>query len=412
MNARQANSSRLFYGWWVALAAFLNLFFAVGIVFYGLPVFYASLVDSLGFRRAQVTEGIFWGFVLVAPFVYFLGAFIDRFGAKRVILVGLLFVGLPLFGMGRMSKLWQYYALSIAEVVGYILAGPIPNQVLISKWFEQKRGRAMGFAYVGLGLGGAAAPVLIQHLIAQFGWRRAFEITGVLIMAVLFPVGWLVTRSRPEEFGFFRDGAAESKTPGAEVFQIRRALATRNFWLILIGSTLVIGAIGTVIQQFVLFLRDQGYSTAVASRISSALLVSGLAGRLIVGFLADRFRKKNVMALFYLMLAAAIPLLLAARRGEAVWSFAVLFGFAMGADYMLIPLVTAECFGLASLGQLLSLIIMADSLGQWFGPWLAGRIFDATGSYSPAWVVMTAAGIIGAAAIYAVDSKRGRLAGN
>src|SRR5437762_868537 len=80
------------------------------------------------------------------------------------------------------------------------------------------------------------------------------------------------------------------------------------------GSTLVSSAIGTVIQQFALFLRDQGYSTAEASRISSALLVSGLAGRIIVGFLADRFRKKNVMALFYLVLATAIPLLLLARH--------------------------------------------------------------------------------------------------
>ena len=80
------------------------------------------------------------------------------------------------------------------------------------------------------------------------------------------------------------------------------------------------------------------------------------------------------MALFYFLLAAAIPLLVAARQAKAIWSFALVFGFAMGADYMLIPLVTAECFGLASLGQLLSLIIMADSLGQWFGPWLAGRI--------------------------------------
>jgi MFS transporter, OFA family, oxalate/formate antiporter len=407
MSAAPSNPPRVFYGWWVTLAAFLNLFFAVGIVFYGLPFFYPSLVDSLGFTRSQVTTGIFWGFVLVTPFVYFLGEFIDRFGAKRIILVGLLLVGLPLVMMGRISNLWEYYALSIAEVVGYILAGPIPNQVLVSHWFELQRGRAMGLAYVGLGLGGAAAPLLVAHLIARFGWRRAFEIIGVLIMAVLFPVGWLVTRSRPEALGLFRDGAPEPTTPGTEPPNVRRALAARNFWLILIGSTLVIGAIGTVIQQFALFLRDQGYSTAEASRISSALLVSGLAGRIIVGFLADRFRKKNVMALFYLTLAAVIPLLLLARHAAAVWSFALVFGFAMGADYMLIPLVTAECFGLSSLGKLLSLIIMADSLGQWFGPWLAGRIFDSTGSYNPAWAVMTASGLVGAIAIYAVDPRRG-----
>jgi MFS family permease len=93
------------------------------------------------------------------------------------------------------------------------------------------------------------------------------------------------------------------------------------------------------------------------------LLFAGLAGRVAVGYIVDRYNKKNVMALFYLILALAIPLLLLARQPAALSTFAVVFGFAMGADYLLIPLVTAECFGLAALGKILSLIIMADSLG-------------------------------------------------
>ena len=408
MSPASANSRQKFYGCWVTLAAFLNLFFVVGIVFYGFPFFYASLVDDLGFTRSQVTEGILWGFILAAPFSFFLGAFIDRYGPQRVILWGLVLVGFPLVLMGLMSKVWQYYALSIAEVVGYILAGPIPNQVLVSNWFEKKRGRAMGWAYLGLGAGGVAAPLVAHQLIARFGWRQAFEITGILIMAVLFPVGWFVTRSSPGELGLFRDGAPEPRSTDPTRVSVRRALGTVNFWLILVGSALVIGAIGTVIQQFVLFLRDQGYSTATAARFSSALLLAGLAGRVIVGYLADRFQKKNVMAFFYLLLAMAIPLLFFARQPGAVWLFALVFGFAMGADYMLIPLVTAECFGLASLGQLLTAIIMADSLGQWFGPWSAGRIFGATGSYNMAWAAVTAAGIVGAAAISAVNPARTR----
>jgi MFS family permease len=184
------------------------------------------------------------------------------------------------------------------------------------------------------------------------------------------------------------------------------AVRTANFWLILAGSTLTIGAIGGVIQQFVLFLRDIGYTTVQASQVSSRLLLAGLAGRVVVGYFADRYNKKNVMALFYFVLGAAIPLLFLARQPGALWGFALVFGFAMGADYMLIPLVTAECFGLPALGKLLSLIIMADSLGQWFGATLAGRVFDATHHYDLAWTILTAAGILGAAAIYAVSPQR------
>ena len=384
----------------------MNLFFAVGLVFYGLPVFYTSLVDSLHFTRSQVAQGLFLGFVIVAPAFGFMGALIDRIGARRVLRVGILLVALSLVLMGGMTRLWEYYVLCIVEVVGYVLAGPISNQVLVSNWFQAKRGRAMGYAYLGLGLGGVAAPVLAAHLIGGLGWRRAFVIIGALIGVVLFPIAQWLTRSAPGEMGLVPDGVEPARAPAgagqASSLPLGAAVRTANFWLILAGSTLTIGAIGTVIQQFVLFLRDAGYTTVQASHVSSGLLFAGLAGRVAVGYLVDRYDKKNVMALFYLVLALAIPLLFVARQPAALWAFALIFGFAMGADYLLIPLVTAECFGLAALGKLLSLIIMADSLGQFFGPVLAGRIFEATHSYDLAWSIITTAGILGAAAIYAV----------
>jgi MFS family permease len=406
----QTASTPVFYGWWIVLAAFMNLFFAVGLVFYGLPVFYTSLVDSLHFTRSQVAQGLFFGMVIVAPAFGFMGALIDRVGARRVLRVGILLVALPLILMGWMTRLWEYYILCIVEVVGYVLAGPISNQVLVANWFQAKRGRAMGYAYVGLGLGGAVAPRLAVYLIEGLGWRRAFIIIGALIGVVLFPIAQWLTRSAPGEMGLVADGVepalAPERTARASSLPLGAAVRTANFWLILAGSTLTIGAIGTVIQQFVLFLRDAGYTRVQASHVSSGLLLAGLAGRIAVGYLVDRFNKKNVMALSYLLLALAIPLLFLARQPAALWAFALTFGFAMGADYLLIPLVTAECFGLASLGKLLSLIIMADSLGQFFGPVLAGRIFEATHSYDLAWSIITAAGILGAAAIYAVRTPR------
>ena len=404
-------TKRLFYGWWVTLAAFLNLFFVVGIVYYGFPVFYPSLVASLGFTRAQLTQGFLYGFVAVAVvFGFVAGVLIDRFGPRRVIRIGVPFVGLALVFMGWMSHLWQYYLLCIAEVIGYALTGPIPNQVLIANWFRAKRGRAMGYAYLGLGLGGAVAPLLINWLIARFGWRHAFVIIGVLGLALLFPVAQWVTRSRPGEMGLLPDGSpgpvAETAVASAPSVGVRDAVRSVNFWLILAGATFTIGAVGTVSQHIVLFLKDQQFSTAQAARLWSGSLFSSLAGRLIVGYFADRYSKKNVMALFYLLLALSIPLLFLAPSRLALWTFALVFGFAMGADYMLIPLVTAECFGLAALGKLLALIIMGYSLGQWLAPWLAGKIFDTYHSYDLAWMMITAAGLLGAAIVYMISPKR------
>jgi MFS family permease len=235
-------------------------------------------------------------------------------------------------------------------------------------------------------------------------------------MAVLIPVGIGLTRSTPADLGLLPDGADTPKaathrdTARPAAIQVQSAMRSLNLWLILIGSTLVVGAIGAVIQHFILFLKDQGYSAVVASRFFTALLAASLGGRVLVGYLADRFRKKNTMALFYGLLSLSIPLLSFAHRPLMAAAFVVIFGFSMGADYMLIPLVTAECFGTASLGKILALIIMGYSLGQWGAPWIAGRIFDARHSYQLAWNIIAIAGLAGAAAIFVVspsDKKRG-----
>jgi MFS family permease len=311
--------------------------------------------------------------------------------------------------MGFMTKFWQYQILCLLEVFGYVFAGPIANQVLIAQWFRLRRGRAMGYAYLGLGLGGVVAPPVANYLIRVLGWRHALEAAGTLILLVLFPVGLWVTRSAPSDMGLLPDGAepAQAGHPSPAVLPsmgIGAAIRTRSFWLILIGSGLVIGAINTVIQHFILFMQDQGYSRTTAAHFLSALLASSLAGRVLVGYVADRFAKKNAMSLFYLVIGGSIPLLFLAGHPVAAWSFAILFGFATGADYMLIPLVTAECFGVGSLGKVLAALIMGYSVGQWVAPWMAGRIFDTYHSYDLAWKIVAAGGMLGAAMIYSIPS--------
>jgi MFS family permease len=410
------SSNRIYYGWWIVLATFLNLFFAVGIIFYGFPVLYPYLIESLAFTRAQVTQGFFLGFLFAGlPIGVLAGALIDRFGARLVILAGAGLVALPLMFMGMMNRFWQFEPLCIVEVIGYVLAGPIANQVLIARWFHGRRGRAMGYAYLGLGLGGVTAPMLVNFLARYLGWRHALELLGALILVVLFPIGILVTRSSPEDSGVLPESFGEVALPSeissptaVRSIGVSEAVRSAPFWLLLAGSTLAIGAIGAVIQHFILFLKDAGYSASAASRYSTILLSASLGGRVIVGYLADRFRKSYIMAVFYLLIGASVFLLANPHSPLSLWAFALIFGFSMGADYMLIPLVTSECFGTASLGKLLALIIMGYSIGQWGGPWLVGRMFDARHSYDLAWRIIAISGIAGAAAIYALSFFRTR----
>lgn len=404
---------RVFHGWWIVVAAFLNFFFVVGTLFYGFPVFYPSMIKSLECTRAQLITGFLLGFVVVAiPVGVVAGAIIDRLGARRVIWAGVWLVGLPMVLMGSMTRLWQFYLLCMAIAIGYVLTGPIPNQVLVANWFQRKRGRAMGYAYLGLGLGGTISPLVVQNLIQGFGWRHAMQIAGTVVLAVLFPVAHWVTRSNPRNMGLMPDGLDEEnvKTNNAAVLDgqfdsgtvVRTALQSRNFWLIVAGCTLTIGAIGAITQHLVLFLGDQGYSLKAASHVSSVLLGASLLGRVVVGHFADKRSKRNIMGLFYLLLAVTIPLLLLSHHSSVVWIFAVMFGFALGADYMLVPLLAAECFGLSALGKILALIVSGYSLGQWMAPWAAGKIFDVYHSYDLAWIVMALAALLGASMIYAI----------
>jgi len=410
-----AETGRIFYGWWVVAAAFLNLFFVVGIIFYGFPVFYASFVESLGFSRAQVTQGFFLGFLIIGlPFGLLAGAVIDRVGARWVIVTGAGIVGISLLLMAKMTKLWHYEGLCALEVLGYVFAGPIANQVLVSRWLCARRGRAMGFAYLGLGSGGVVAPLLVNYLIRTYGWRHALEIVALTLMAVVLPVGIWITRSTPEKSGLLPDGASSSDstsiaTAAMTSSSVAEAVGTRNFWLILLGSTSAIGAVGAVIQHFILFLKDQGYSATVASRFSAGLLTASLAGRILVGYAVDHVRKKNAMAFFYFLMGASVLLLGMSRQPAVAWTFAFIFGFSMGADYMLVPLVTAESFGTAALGKLLALIIMGYSLGQWGLPWIVGRLFDARHTYNLAWKITALAGMLGGLAIYAVASREEKI---
>src|SRR5262249_27014338 len=155
------------------------------------------------------------------------------------------------------------------------------------------------------------------------------------------PTGIWITRSKPADLGIAARMCGELPERGTRLesstnsLGVARAVRTAPFWLILLGSALAIGAIGAVIQHFILFLKDSGYSATAASRYSSILLSASLGGRVVVGHIADHFRKSYIMAIFFFLIGASVFLLAYPQSGAALWAFALIFGFSMGADYML-----------------------------------------------------------------------------
>ncbi|MGD8897463.1 MAG: MFS transporter, partial [Acidobacteriota bacterium] len=180
--------------------AFLSLFSIVGVALYGLPFFYDFFVTDLGWTRQQVTSGNALSKLLVGPLFGFLaGVIVDRFGPRRLMLAGIAMAGLALVGLGGTTTLSAFYFFYLFNALGYVCGGPLPNQVLLSRLFDQGRGKAMGFAYLGIGIGGMIVPLLAHALIEELGWRTALRALGVLIIVLAFPAAFFVREPKAEK---------------------------------------------------------------------------------------------------------------------------------------------------------------------------------------------------------------------
>jgi MFS family permease len=383
----------------VATTGFVSLFSLIGIMFYGLPFFYDFWVTDFGWTRATVTSGMAMGKVIVGPiFGFAAGWIIDRFGPRRLMLSGIVMGGVALIGLGTMTALWQFYLFYFFNALGYMCGGPLPNQVLISRWFNKSRGRAMGIAYLGVGVGGMVVPQIARWLNLEFGWHQALIALGVIMVVIAFPVAWFVKENPDTEDQSVK--ANHASVPIAHV------LKRWPFYLLVIGSMCSIGAVAGTSQNLKLFFSlDLNYTQAEAANVMSIILGSSIVGRLFMGWLADRIPKKYVMMLIYALVAISIPLLYAASAPGVIYIFAFFFGVALGGDYMIIPLMAAELFGVRVMGRVMGLVITADGLGEAFGPMLAAWLRDTTKSYANGFAALIILAIIGTIAVSLLPRK-------
>ncbi len=381
----------------VAMTSFLALFAIVGLALYGLPFFYDSMVTEFGWSRAQVTSGNALSKLLVGPvFGFIAGWIVDRFGPRRLMLSGILMGAIALIGLSYTSSLWMFYLFYLFNALGYVCGGPLPNQVLLSRWFDKSRGRAMGFAYIGIGLGGALVPYLAYTFTKSLGWHASLRMLGVLILVIALPMAYFV-KEAPRGYA---EKTAQLKAARKNTIPMGGVFKSPFFYLLAIGSMCSIAAVGGTVQHLKLFLSlDQNYSQAKAAEIISLVLWSSIVGRLLMGWLADRFPKKYVMLLIYCLVACSIPFLFFAKTPGALYLFALFFGIGVGGDYMIIPLMGAELFGVRVLGRLMGVILTADGVAEATSPMLVGYLRDHSQSYANGFIFLICMAILGSLAV-------------
>ena len=387
------DESRLrFEGWRVAAASSVGVFVSfASLLVYTFGVFLKPLAEEFSWSREAISAAFGIAAMTVAVCSPGLGYLLDRVPPRRVIVPCLAVFGCAFASLSLLTPhLWHLYAVFL--VLGIVGNGTaqMAYSRAVSSWFERRRGMALALVMSGGAFGAMVLPPATERLIRDVGWRGAFAILGVMVLVVGLPIAARFIRERPS-------GHAEAATTLAGA-SVREAMATRAFWMLVVVLFCSSIAQNGAIAHISALLTDRGIPPSGGALALSAMGGASLAGRLLTGWLLDRFFAARVS--FGLLAAAALGtfLLSGAQSLPLGLLAAMLIGFGMGGEADVTPYLLSRYFGLRSFSVLYGLTWTFYAVAGAIGPVLMGKAFDLTGSYE-ALLVRLAAATLGVAAL-------------
>ena len=384
----ETRSQRIFYGWWVVVTAAVGLLFSYSPIFvFSFGVFVSSFVREFHASRTQVSLAFTLASVMVSVGSPVAGRLVDRFGGRAVIIPSIAILGLLLICLRFLStSLWQIYAAFVSLGLIGSVTNPVAYCRVVSNWFDRRRGLALALTMSGLGIGSIVMPPIAQRLIALYGWRSAYSILGVAVLVLAIPTVGLFLRNTPKELGLSPDG--QRRVPQetsvlmlGEGITGSAARRSSTFWLMVTAFSLAGGAAQACVIHLVPMLTDRGIAAEKAALASSALGIAFVLGRLVAGYLVDRFFASYVAAALFAGMTLGLGLLWLASSSSAAFLGASLVGLGMGGEGDLMPYMTSRYFGMRFLGEVYGYIFGMFTLSGAVAPFLMAVGFDRTGSY-------------------------------
>ncbi len=389
-----------FFGWYVVWGTFAVLLVGFGTA-YSFAAFFTPLREEF-----QATRGQLALVFAITGFLYFglgslSGPLADRIGPRRVVLAGVLLIGLGLVAASRARALWQVYctySLGVGVGVGLVY---VPSVGAVQRWFVRRRGFASGIAVAGIGAGTLVMPPLAAWLIDLTSWRTTYLLLALLTL-VVGAGGALLIEHSPARRGQLPDG--DLMLPGQTVapvtgLTVRQAVRTRSFALLTLATVATSLGLFIPFAHLAPFARDHGLSDRTGAVLVGLIGVGSSAGRLCVGGLADRFGRRRSLVAAYALMSAMLLWWLLSARAPALAVFAVGFGIGYGGFVALLPALIADYFGGRSVGGIIGLVYTGAAVGALAGPSLAGVIFDLVQSYTLPIILAIAANL---AAVFCV----------
>lgn len=384
-------SARLFFGWYVVAASTVGLVFGLStFIGIGFGLFLKPLSEAFGWSRAEVSFALTLVTLVIIIFAPLVGQLIDRIGVRRLLLPSIVAFALAVSSLALLTaSIFHFYAMFILIALLGLITLPASYTRVILNWFDTRRGLALGIALSGVGFGAVLIPPALQWLISSHGWRSAYFVMGVLILLICFPVVYKWLKEHPSDLGLEVDGRLSENTgqiqntsSQVEGLLLRESLKCRAFWLLAILFLLMgVATIGTSAHLMAL-MTDRGISPAQAAVTMSFLGASLIAGRIVCGYLVDRYFAPYVAFAFLAAATAGLLVLSANVGGAAVVIAVALLGLGFGAEFDLMSYFISRYLGLRAYAQLYGFVYAAFSMGAGFGPLLMGWLYDRHGSYS------------------------------
>jgi MFS family permease len=349
-------------------------------------LFVAGLTRDFGLTRVQFGFGVLLATMAIAVANPLVGWTVDRFGAKRPSIAGLLLLSAGFMALGTLvNSIASYFLVQTLVALAGAASGPIAYTKIISNAFNRRRGVALGITMTGIGFSGAIVPPVLASVIAIHGWRAgyfvlaAIPLVGVLVTALVLP------RRTP-------DGMRPVGRPAAVAAESASPITTRVFWVLAGSFFLMSLSFAGLLPHFVPMLGDNGLSGVEAGKIAGGIGLAVIGSRLIVGFLLDRVFAPLIAISICLIAAAGIAAFLFNGVSAAMLT-AVAMGLALGAELDLMGFLVARYFGLAQFGKTYGWLYCAFVFASGLGPLWVGVVHDAAGSYSPA-LAVSAIGLV------------------
>jgi MFS family permease len=297
----------------------------------------------------------------------------------------------------RVDSFGPLFCAYILLGVGIGAATLLPCSLVIANWFGARRGLAMGLAFAGTSLGGAAMTMVGNFAIVRGGWRMGYVALAIPMLVIVVPLIIFVVRTRPPQAEGVSVAQASDALPG---FELREAFRCRSFWMIAAAQFFFAAVAAGAGLHLIKYLTELGYTASFAAGMMSLVYIFAAFGKLGMGLFADRVSARIALTLNFLAASVGMILIFGAARTAVLIPFVLIFGLSLGAPLVLVPMLVADSLGLKRFGSIGGIAGVFNTIGAFVGPVGAGKIYDLSGSYVPAFEVFVVMCLMGAAVTY------------